>query len=93
MTTRYVAILRAINLGAHNRISMKDLQRLFADLGSSEKFGIWGPMVALHALAGEDGSLVNALSMSGARVDVQGQSQGAVENAADALIGKVLTPP
>src|SRR5205823_11057642 len=36
MTTRYVAILRAINLGAHNRISMKDLQRLFADLGHDD---------------------------------------------------------
>jgi uncharacterized protein (DUF1697 family) len=36
MTTRYVAILRAINLGSHNRISMKDLQKLFDDLGHTD---------------------------------------------------------
>ena len=34
--TTYVALLRAINLGAHNKIAMADLQSMFADLGMHE---------------------------------------------------------
>jgi uncharacterized protein (DUF1697 family) len=33
---RYIAILRAINLGARNKISMADLRALFADLGAAD---------------------------------------------------------
>jgi uncharacterized protein (DUF1697 family) len=34
--TTYVALLRAINLGSHNKIAMADLKALFADLGMHE---------------------------------------------------------
>lgn len=33
---RYVALLRAVNVGAHNRIAMTDLRRLLEDLGYSD---------------------------------------------------------
>lgn len=33
MTTRYVALLRGINVGGRTRVAMDDLRRLFADLG------------------------------------------------------------
>lgn len=32
----YVALLRGINLGAHNKVSMPDLRALFADLGAED---------------------------------------------------------
>ena len=34
--TTYVALLRAINLGSHNKIAMADLAAMFADLGMHE---------------------------------------------------------
>ena len=34
--TTYIAVLRAINLGAHNRIAMADLRALCADLGFAD---------------------------------------------------------
>jgi uncharacterized protein (DUF1697 family) len=33
---RYVALLRGINLGTHNRVSMPDLRALFASLGAED---------------------------------------------------------
>jgi len=33
---RYVALLRGINLGGHNRVSMPDLRALFASLGAED---------------------------------------------------------
>lgn len=34
--TRYVALLRAVNLGPHNKVAMADLRELLAGLGMSE---------------------------------------------------------
>jgi uncharacterized protein (DUF1697 family) len=34
--TSYIAVLRAINLGARNKISMADLRALFVDLGAKD---------------------------------------------------------
>lgn len=36
MTTRYVALLRGINVGGRTRVAMDDLRRLFADLGHGD---------------------------------------------------------
>jgi uncharacterized protein (DUF1697 family) len=41
---RYVALLRGINLGVHNRVSMPDLRALFASLGAED--------VATHVQSG-----------------------------------------
>jgi uncharacterized protein (DUF1697 family) len=41
---RYVALLRGINLGGHNRVSMSDLRALFASLGAED--------VATHVQSG-----------------------------------------
>ena len=36
MTTKYVALLRGVNVGGTNKVKMDELRRLFADLGHTE---------------------------------------------------------
>jgi signal transduction histidine kinase len=50
-------------------------------------------LVAFNDLAGSDGVLVNQMGVHGKRVDLEARSEGKVSNEADALIGRMLSPP
>jgi len=67
--TRYVALLRGINVGAHRRIKMADLKAALATLGHEDV-----------ATVGVSGNV--ALTAPGSPADVQGDIERVVERAA-----------
>ena len=64
----------------------------FADLGQKTRLDGWKQMAALNSLAGPQETLVHELSLKGKRVDISARDEGKMENAAQAQIGRLLSP-
>jgi hypothetical protein len=71
----------------------QDWAKGLTDVGSKMKYDVLRTLVAFNDLVGSDGVLVNQMGVHGKRVDVEARSEGKVSNEADALIGRMLSPP
>jgi hypothetical protein len=70
-----------------------DWAKGLTDVGSKMKYDVLRTLVAINDLVGSDGVLVNQLGVHGKRLDLEARSEGRVSNEADALIGRMLSPP
>ncbi|HVE84157.1 MAG TPA: hypothetical protein VND93_14970, partial [Myxococcales bacterium] len=80
-------------LGALAGKPEQDWAKALTDVGSKMKYDVFRTLVAINDLAGPENVLVNELGVNGKQIALEARSEGKVENEADALIGKMLSPP